>query len=333
MSKRLPICIVGCGGYAMTVMDDIRDMTDMAEFFFASRDIEKARVYCERYGGSGYFGSYEQAASDPRVGAMYFFTPHDRHLADGQLAARHGKHVLMEKPIARTVEEARKLIESAERARVTLMIAENFRFDPAVARAKELIEEGAVGELQFLDVRSEGMDIGVKGWRLSRTRTGGGRFIDGGIHYVDVLRNLAGHPELIYAVSQSPKLIPNIEGEDAITLTARFAGGLTGILRYSGGTLTLRKNDEVRVAGTKGRLRFAVFGNEVTLETSEGASIYPVEPAFRGVRGMLREFTEAVAQGREPVMNGVEGLNDLAVVLAAYESVRTGSVVPVADAP
>ena len=74
------------------------------------------------------------------------------------------------------------------------MVGENFRFDPATDKAKELIERGAIGDLSLVDIQSENLDDGCVGWRLSLERCGGGRMIDGGIHYVDTLRNLAGHP-------------------------------------------------------------------------------------------------------------------------------------------
>ena len=69
----------------------------------------------------------------------------------------------------------------------------------------------------------------------------------------------------------------------------------------------------------------------MTVETEEGARSYPVEPEIRGMKRMVRDFIGAIAEGREPVMNGEEALNDLAVVLASYESVRTGEPVRVAD--
>lgn len=323
MRDPLQICVAGCGQYAQSVMDDLRGMEGAPEFAFASRDADKARSYCERYGGFAYFDSYEAAADDPRVDAVYFLTPHDLHAEHVRLAARRGKHVLMEKPIARTVSEAREMIDCVERAGVMMMIAENFRFDPAVGKARELIDAGAVGAVRFVEVRSEGMDVAT-GWRLSRSRTGGGRFIDGGIHYVDILRYLGGDVDLVYARQQDPTLTPGLEGEDGIALNVGFRGGGSGLLQYSGGTPISRKEHEARVTGAQGRLRLAVFGGEVTLETLSGTDVIPVEPAFRGVRRMLREFCAAAAQRREPLMNGSEALDDLRVVLAAYESARTG---------
>lgn len=330
MSDRLSLCIVGCGMYAHVVMQYIGDMTDEVDYSFASRDIDKAREYSDRYGGSAYYGSYEDAAADPNVDALYFITPHDLHLENAELAAKHGKHVLMEKPIARTVDEARKLIDVTKRAGITLMVGENFRFDPATEKAKELIAQGAIGDLSLIDIQSENLDDGCVGWRLSLERCGGGRMIDGGIHYVDILRNLAGSPETVYGLAPEHKMIPGLEGEDSMALTASFAGGVTGFLRYAGWTPHDSRRD-VRLTGTKGRVRYEVFGSDVTVETREDTRSYPVEPEIRGMKAMVRDFIEAIAEGREPVMNGEEALNDLAVVLASYESVRSGAPVKLAD--
>ncbi len=329
MNKRLSLCIVGCGSYAHVVMEYIADMTDELKFSFASRDIDKAKQYCDQYAGSGYYGSYEDAASDPSIEALYFITPHDVHVENARLAAKHGKHVLMEKPIARTVDESRKVIEATQKAGVTLMVGENFRFDPATEKAKELIQQGTIGALSLIDIQSENLDDGCVGWRLSLERCGGGRMIDGGIHYVDVLRNLAGSPDSVYALAPEHKMIPGLEGEDSMVLTASFPGGLTGFVRYAGWTPHGSRRD-VRLTGTKGRVRYEVFGSDVTVETTEGTRSYPVEPEIRGMKRMVRDFIGAIAEGREPIMNGQEALDDLAVVLASYESVRTGAPVNVA---
>ena len=308
---KLSLCIVGCGGYAKSVLDDVHDMTDVAQYYFASRDVEKARSYCETYGGIGYFGSYEDAARDPRVKAMYFFTPHDVHLENTRLATSHGKHVLMEKPIARTIPEARELILATQDAGVRLMVAENFRFLPAVDKAKELIAKGAIGDLRLIQVQNEGYDTDAVNWRASVARAGGGRFIDGGVHFVDMLINLGGIPERVYAVAESPKVLPDFGGEDGVLLTAHLPGGVTGLIQYSGGTSITTRCDNVKVTGTRGQLSFPSFGSEVTVETRQGKHTIQTVPARRGVRGMLREFRDCVAEDREPVMSGQEALNDL----------------------
>ena len=249
---------------------------------------------------------------------MYFFTPHDLHLNNTRLAARHGKHVLMEKPIARTVPEAKELIEVAQDAGVKLMVAENFRFLPLVDKTKELVAKGAIGELRVVQAQHEGYDAGSVGWRTSIARNGGGRLIDGGVHYIDIMLNLAGFPESLYAVIEEPKVLPGHEGEDGVLITARLPNGVTDLVHYSGGTSVSEPFDWVRVTGTRGVISFAPDDREMTLETRDGQRTLRVEPARRGVRGMVREFRDCIAEDREPIMSGAEATNDVAVALAAY---------------
>ena len=103
------------------------------------------------------------------------------------LAARYGKHILVEKPIARTVAEGRAIIQGARTAGVTLMVAENFRFMAQVRRCKELVSGGEVGKLRHVQLQEEAPFI-PGGWRSDRSHNGGGVFIDGGIHKVHFLR-------------------------------------------------------------------------------------------------------------------------------------------------
>jgi len=93
---KLQLCIVGCGNYARTVLGMLGDVSEDFDFYFASRDAQKAKTYCEEFGGIDYFGSYEEAAADTRIEAMYFLTPHDLHLPNAQLASLHSKHALAE---------------------------------------------------------------------------------------------------------------------------------------------------------------------------------------------------------------------------------------------
>jgi len=91
---KLALCIVGCGQFARTFVQGLQPLRDEIDLFFASRDLERARAYAAMFQGSGAFGSYEAAAADPRVEAMYLCTPHHLHQAHAALAARAGKHIL-----------------------------------------------------------------------------------------------------------------------------------------------------------------------------------------------------------------------------------------------
>jgi predicted dehydrogenase len=99
----LALCIVGCGQFARTFVQSLQPMRDGVDLFFASRALTRARAYAAQFQGCGAFGSYEAAAADPRVEVLYLCTPHHLHQAHVALAAQAGKHILVEKPLARTL--------------------------------------------------------------------------------------------------------------------------------------------------------------------------------------------------------------------------------------
>ena len=316
---KLPLCIVGCGMHAEVVLANIGDVAGSFELYFASRDLDKARRYCERFGGVGYFGSYDEAAASPDVQAMYCVTPHDLHVDNALLAAAHTKHVLMEKPIARTVEEALRMRRACAAAGVKLMVAENHRFLPTVVRAKELLDSGDIGDLRAVNMTCDWFgDTG--GWRNSLETAGGGSFMDAGIHYADTLVLLGGMPELLYAAS--PPRVLGKEGEDGISMVAHLPGGAIASIVFSNGTQTSQERLEIVVAGTKETLVFNPFGDVIERQSINGGRTEPVG-GLSGWSAMLMEFRASILEDREPAMSADEGIADLKVVLAAYRSVET----------
>jgi predicted dehydrogenase len=331
---RLSLCVAGCGRYARTVLQDIHDMTDDLELFFASRDINKARQYCEEFGGTGFFGSYEEAAADPRVKAMYFATPHDLHLENTLLAANNGKHILVEKPIARNLAESIQMIQAARKAEVKLMVAENVRFFPVVQQSKAVIDEGTIGQPRLIQIQAERLRP-YAGWRTSKEVMGGGVFIDGGIHFVDMMVCFGGFPERVYAV-KPPQVLLDMEGEDSIVMVANLPSGGVGLINFSEGSPIKGMRRKISVTGTRGHLDFDLFGTELSIETPESSRTVRVPDARNGARGMVSEFRNSIIEDREPSMSGHEALSDLVVVLGAYRSSEEGRAVslslPKADA-
>ena len=324
----LSLCVAGCGSYTRSVMERNPGITGDVELYFASRRLEKAREYCEEYDGVGYFGSYEEAAADSRVDSLYFVTPHHVHLDNVKLAASHSKHVLVEKPIARTLAEGREMVEVARRAGVKLMVAENYRFLNTVARCKELMAEGAIGDLRVVEVHHVWVAVDVGGWRASSSLRGGGILIDAGIHGIDMLVNLGGMPQSVYAV-MPPISITATEGDDGAVITAALPGGAVGLVNMYAGTAISEPQRWVHVTGSKGELRFRHGSPGLVLDTPDGVTTYPVPEDSNGLDTMVREFRDCIIEDREPVMSGEEGLKDLAVVLAAHESGERGLPVPV----
>ena len=330
---KLSLCIVGCGRYAANVLTEIQDMTDELDFYFASRDLSKAKAYCERFGGADYFGSYEEALSDPRVQATYFFTPHHVHLENTELAARHGKHILMEKPIARTIEESQALVRTARDAGVQLMVAENFRFLHTARRAKSMIETGtlgSIGSLRLIDIKVEAFRPPSTPWRYDAALTGGGSFIDAGIHYIDLILNLGGMPTQVYAATPA-KVHRRSEGEDGLVLLANLPNDAVAIFNFSRATSRNEERNHVGITGSKGYIEFEPYGREIRFENTLVKRTVRLPEAHRGAREMVREFRDCVQQERPPLMDSAEAIKDLAIVLAAYRSAAERRHVPLSE--
>ena len=332
-NPKLALCVLGCGSFAHTFARSIQEVRGEIDLFFASRDSSRARDYCRLFRGQDYFGSYESAAADPRVEALYLCTPHYLHREHAELAARNGKHILVEKPIARTLAEGTAIIQAADQAAggagVTLMVAENVRFLAQVRHCRELVRDGAIGDLRLIQLQEE-YPFTPGGWRSDRAQNGGGVFIDGGIHKIHLLRYLAGEPETIFA-AELPKAMDNLEGEDGLIVVARWQSGAVGLINHSW-TAATPLPPSVTVSGKAGRISFEVGSRRLSLQRGDQAEHWDFAPDNRGLPAMVQEFRDSIRQRREPEVSGAQGLRDLELTLTAYESARQGIALPVSAA-
>ena len=265
--------------------------------------------------------------------AAYFFTPHHVHLENTELAARHGKHILVEKPIARTIEESQELVRTAEEAGVKLMVAENFRFLHTARRAKSMIATGtlgSIGNLRLIDIKVEAFRPPTAPWRYDASLTGGGSFIDAGIHYVDLIMNLGGMPTQVYAATPT-KVHRRSEGEDGLVLIANLPNDAVAVFNFSRATSRNAGYNYVGITGTQGYIEFEPYGSEITFENTLVRRTVRLPAAHRGAREMVREFRECIQQERAPLTDGEEGIKDLAIVLAAYRSAAERRHVPLSE--
>ncbi len=321
--KPFGLAVLGCGWIARRHAAAARALHGTVSLSFASRDLARAEAYRAEFGGIRAYGSYEAAVADPAVDGVILCTPHDQHLAGTLLAVAHGKHVLVEKPIARTLPEADRMIEAARDAGVILMVAENFRFMPAFRAATALVAEGRLGALRQIHITAWGYRP-YTGWRCSVNAMGGGTLIDGGIHYVDLLLQWGGRATRVFALSP-PKTLTEMEGEDTVSLLVEFAGGAVGFLSNSLVTPGIPGLQWATLMGSEGALFVHHRGRFIWLRSHRGQRVrFFVRGDWRGYRAMLVEFVEAVRAGRTPGMDGSEGRRALALVLAAYASLKTG---------
>ena len=321
--SRDALVVLGCGHIARRHAAAARRLG--IPIVFGSRDAARARAYARTYRGIAAFGSYEEALADSRAGAVIVCTPHDRHLGDTLSALRAGKHVLVEKPIARTLEEADAMIDAARAADRVLMVAENFHFMPAFRYVRALIERGDLGALREIHLVARGFRR-LTGWRLAVENAGGGALIDGGIHYVHNLRWWGGEVTRVFAL-RPPQTIAELAGEDSVSVLAILAEGVIGFVSNSLGAPGLPKLQYSTVTGAAATGFVDNRGRFVAVRGPGRVRVRLFRRDLRGHQTMLEAFRDAMRSRQTPDCDGRSGRADLAVVLAAYRSIAEGRAV------
>ena len=319
---RLGLCVLGCGSFAAVFARSMAALSGEIDLYFASRDLARAQDYTSRFGGRVAFGSYEDAVADPRVEAVYVCTPHHLHREHASLAFRAGKHVLVEKPIAGTSDDAAAMVREAASADVKFMVAENFRFLPPVQEAKRLIDQGRAGQVRLIQLHEQ-FPFAPGGWRSRAELNGGGVLIDGGIHKLSAIAYLAGQPNEVYA-REVPPSQPGLEAEDGAVVITRGADGVVGMINHSWGVVPPQPHSWVSISGTDATLYFEPGKPWLKVTDAQSETTLALDNHGNGLVPMVREFRSSIVEGRAPAMTGADGLADLALVLAAYQSMETG---------
>jgi predicted dehydrogenase len=322
------LCIAGCGRFAAFHARAARALSGRVAVSFASRNPATAAAYRRRFGGVAAFGSYEEAAADPRVQALLFCTPHHVHLDNVRLAARSGKAVLVEKPMARTLEEADRMLAEARAAGIPFMVGENFHFMPAFAAARRLLAAGAIGEVRQILATPRGFRV-PEGWRRVRESVGGGVLIDSGVHYVHLLRDWGGPIAEVTARAPS-NVFTELEAEDTAFLLVRFRSGAVGVLVTSIATPGAPRGPGLVASGTNGSLVVDTRGRYLWVIGASRRRLQVFLRDRRGLRAQVAEFVRAVSEQRAPALPAESAREDLAIVRAAYRSIETGEAVALA---
>jgi predicted dehydrogenase len=256
--------------------------------------------------------SWEDLANDPEVDAVVIATPNSLHAPQAVACLRAGKHVLVEKPMARTVAEGDEMIRAAREAGRSLMVAHCWRFRDEVRALRARIEAGAFG--QVVKTRGYGLHErwGPSGWFVDPELAGGGALLDMGVHAIDTTRFLLGDPEPVRVEAVVGTRYGAYEVDDDAILLITWSNGTNSVVEsgwwqpHIGGL-----EADVEVFGTNGYAR--VFDAPNLPEGYEHGS----QPMYSA---QMAEFLDAISAGREPRPNGKDGRVVMEVVEAAYRS-------------
>ncbi|MBI1255901.1 MAG: gfo/Idh/MocA family oxidoreductase [Chloroflexi bacterium] len=258
----------------------------------AGRNAEATAEAAKRYGYEKYYTDWHDLINDPDVQVFDNGGPNDVHAEPCIAAAEAGKHIFCEKPLGRTAEEAKIMLDAVAKAGVQNMVAHNYRFVPAIVLARNLITSGKLGKIyhfRAVYLQEWIMDPNFgKVWRLDKSIAGSGTLGDLGSHIIDLARYLVGEPTKTMAMTKTfIKERPLLDGsggrgevdvDDAFTALIEFENGAMGTLeasRFAAG----RKNYEVlEINGEHGSIRF-------NMERMNELEVYWADEEPRDTRG------------------------------------------------
>jgi predicted dehydrogenase len=249
-------------------------------------------------------------------------------------AAQAGKHILCEKPLCLTVLQADEVQQAVSTAGVTLMCAHNQLYLPAVTKARQLLDEGALGtvyEVRTTDSFYNDFDTQNMGWRASTATSGGGELMDTGYHPTYLMLHFAGGSPVEATALLSQHRLRFMEGEDSAQVLVRFDNGVVGQLLTSWAYDPPPSTERFSVVGELGSLSSDGRSLTVTRRAS-GSQTYD----FSDVDTYAYEFgqfAECLRSGTRPVHTEKEGIDVLCLILAAYEGARTRTIAPVFRRP
>ncbi len=291
--------------------------------------------------GCAYHESYESLLADPAIDVVVLTTPPAGHVEQAVAAARAGKNLLVEKPMAQTAAECARMNEAAAAAEVALAVVSQHRFRAAPAFTKQLLDEGAIGQVTM--VRAIGPEVGfwdtsktMDEWKLDPAQQT--TYASWGAHACDLVRWFVGdEPDLAFAVfEQYGAATPPLRSAMA---TYHFHGGAMAQLwmSYDIPAPGLGSGLQFQLVGTGGIIDCDAYG-AVRLANAAGSSVVFVQetfdpldpvsaPRLAAYAAELTDLLDAAREGRAPLVHGGEGLATTAMLEAAEESARTRQAV------
>jgi len=338
--KKVRFAVVGVGGLGRAHLEAIQKNPDIAEAV-AICDIEEKflEMRGEAFGipAERRYTDYYKMLEDGGFDCVCLVTPDYIHREHAVAACEKGYHVLCEKPLAQTVEDCNAMIEAAEKAGVKFMTGQVCRKAPGFAKAKELVEQGKIGELFYVESEyAHDYQFLGKAWRWDPVHL---RYsiIGGGCHAIDLLRWIAGDPEKVMALANR-KVLTDWPVDDCTIAIMQFPNNVVGKI-YCG--IGVKRDYTMRTClyGTKGTIICDNKSPTITLYrhavTDNGEHIYPdvkipVDIAHHNIGAEIKDMAESILNDTPLECTVYEGANTVAVGIAAVESAAKGGepVVP-----
>lgn len=339
MSSRVRVGMIGTGFMARTHTECLAADPRVDLSWVASRTEDGARSFAETYGYSDWTDDWRVLLEKSACDVIDITAPNALHAQMAIAAAEAGKHVILEKPVATTLEDAQRVVDAVEHAGVLGLYAENRRFAPVLIEAKARVARGEIGRPTMIRINELGSGPSHADWFHDPGAAGGGALIDLGVHGIYVLEWLMGEP--VVEVSAIASFRPDGVVDETTSVSYRFASGAVGQTMSSwiakggidlrteafgeDGTLLLDQSRDIHGIRMYREEGGAADASVPHLAATSGWS-YPGVDALRtrGSEGAMRHFVDCLADGVAPQCTVQEGLRVMTLVDAIYRSARKG---------
>jgi myo-inositol 2-dehydrogenase / D-chiro-inositol 1-dehydrogenase len=338
--QRTKVVILGTGFVSGIHIESYHRFVSNAEVIAVySRNIDKAKAFAQKHNIAQWFDDMDKIISESGCDVIDICLPNYLHAEATLKAAAAGKHVIIEKPLSVTLEEADAMIAACKKAGVKLMYAEELCFAPKYERVRDMVKEGAVGNIYMLK-QAEKHSGPHSDWFYDIERAGGGVLMDMGCHAIGWFRWMLNNSKAIsvYASMSTVLHKGRTKAEDNSVVIIEFENGVTAVAENSwakhGGM-----DDRCEVYGTGGVVYADLFmGNAAVAysregygyamekaDTTVGWSFTIFEEVFnQGYPHELKHFIDCVQQDKQPSVTGEDGRAVLEIIYAAYASAAQG---------
>lgn len=349
--KPVQIAVIGTGSISSFHLASYKKNPDVNIYAVCDLNEERAQQAAEKYGAKKVFTDYRELLADPVIEAVSICTWNNTHAEISIAALDAGKHVLVEKPLCRTVEEALQVQEAVERSGKLLQVGFVRRYDSNAQLLRSMADRGEFGDLYFAKASMIRRLGNPGGWFSDIERSGGGPLIDIGVHAIDLCWYMMGRPKAVSVSANTYRKLGNRSNvknlsfyqaadydankntvEDMANALIRFENGASLLVDVSF-TLHAKSNEGfVKIYGDKGGFEIDPETVIVTEQNDTILNIYPqtdnkgfdMDGAFQNE---INHFITSVSNGTQPISPVADGVEMMKILCAIYESAEKGAEV------
>jgi predicted dehydrogenase len=341
--------VIGAGSISEMHLNAYRKNDSVNLYALCDLNEERARGRAEKFGITRVFTDYRELLADPAVDAVSICTWNNTHAEIGIAALEAGKHVLMEKPLCRTMEEALRMEEAVRRTGRLLQVGFVRRFGSNAAILKEFIDRGELGDIYYAKASMLRRAGNPGGWFADIERSGGGPLIDIGVHVIDLVWYLMGRPKVASVSGNTYSRLGNRANirnlstyraadydagfntvEDLASAMIRFDNGASLMVDVSFALHLTSNETSIRLFGDKGG---AELDPEFTIVSEKHDTILNMSPqvdhAKLDLHGAFQNeidhFVACCRSGEEPISPVKDGVEVMKMICGIYESGRSGN--------